>query len=107
MQFSDLIQEIIFYSIINSFVVFGIVKTLKKLLGEKQLHKAISVGITYFLGIIMGFLLKSDLLIWEKILFGFFISSCSVAVYKSAIQTLLNLIPFIVNKFFGNIDKEI
>ena len=100
MHFSELIQEIIFYSVINSFVVFGITKTLKKLLKKEKLHRFISIGVTYFLGIIMGFLLKFELHIWEKILFGFFIGSCSVAVYKSAIQVLLDVIPSIVNKFF-------
>ena len=99
MQFNELIQEVIFYSIANSFVVFGVLKTLKRILEKRKLHRFVSIGITYILGIIMGFMLKSELLLWEKIIFGFFIGSCSVAVYKSAIKTLLDIVPSLAEKF--------
>ena len=99
MDFNQLISEVIFYSIANSFVVFGILKTLKKAFEKRKLHRFVSISVTYILGFIMGFMLKSELLFWEKIMFGFFISSCSVAVYKAAIQSLLDIVPNIVNRF--------
>ena len=99
MELGKLIQEVIFYSVANSFVVFGILKTIKKALDKKKLNRFVSIIITYGLGFVMGFMVKFELILWERLMFGFFIGACSVAVYKAAIQTLLDLIPNIVGRF--------
>lgn len=101
MEITQLIQEIIFYSIVNSFVTFGIVKTIQKITEKEKLNRFIGLSITYGIGIITGFMIKSGLGIWERLAYGFFIGACSVAIYKSATQSLLDLIPSIVEKIIG------
>ena len=97
---TQLIEQIIFYSICNSFVVFGILQTIKRITEKETLNRFIGLGVTYAIGIIMGFMLWNDIPIWQKIIHGFFIGSTSVAVYKSATQSLLEIIPTLVERFF-------
>lgn len=96
---TELIQEIIFYSVINSFVVFGILQTIKRILETETLNRFVGLGITYGIGVLMGFMLQFQVPTWQKIMFGVFIGSCSVSVYKSATQSLLDLIPAVVERF--------
>jgi divalent metal cation (Fe/Co/Zn/Cd) transporter len=98
----DLIAQIVFYSIINSFVVFGVLKTIKKIADKEKLNRFIGLGVTYIVGIIMGFMIWSTIPIWEKIAYGFFIGCTSIAVYESATKSLLDIIPTIINAIFRN-----
>lgn len=100
MNIIELIQQIAFYSICNSFVVFGVIKTIKQITEKEKLNRWLSVGITYSIGILMGYMLYGDIPIWQKLIHGFFIASCSVAGYEAAIKSILEIIPSIVEKFF-------
>ena len=100
-RISNLIYEIIFYSVINSFVTFGIIQTIKCILDKDKLNRFVGINATYIMGMIMGFLLSDISVLWQKIIYGFFIGCTSIAVYKSAIQSLLGIIPGLVGKFFG------
>lgn len=102
----ELIQQIAFYSICNSFVVFGLLKTIKSITEKEKLNKWISIGITYAIGFVMGYMLYGDIPIWQKFIHGFFIASCSVAGYEAAIKSMLEIIPTIVERFFGNNNKK-
>ena len=100
-QTSTLINEIIFYSIINSFVTFGLLQTVKSIIDKEEISRFVGLVITYVLGIIMGFLLSNIPEMWHKLVYGIFIGCTSVAVYKSAVQALLGIIPSLVDKFFN------
>lgn len=103
-QLPDIFINLVLYATINSFVVYGIKSTISAIFNKENLNRFIGLGLTYAAGIIQGFTLGKDvhLPIWMKILFGLFIGSISVGIYKSAIQALLSLVPGIVNKFFGS-----
>lgn len=92
-------KQVIYFSIINSFVVFGILSTIKKLADKEKLHRFIGVVLTYCVGFIMGFMIAGVDIWWQKLVYGLAIGSCSVAVYKSATKSLLEIIPTVVNKF--------
>jgi len=94
------LKEVLSYAILNSIVVFGILQTVAKFIGEEKI-KALYIGtiVTYIAGIVMGFMIQQDLKMWESVSYGLFIGSVSVAVYKSATQSLLQVIPKLFNKF--------
>lgn len=96
-----LVKEVVFYSIINSFVTFGVIQTILKIVDKDSIHRFYGLGITYGLGLIMGFMITNGDPIWQKIVWGVSIGAVSVALYKSAVQSLLNVIPAIVGRIFG------
>lgn len=97
----NLIKEVIFYSVLNSFVVFGLSSTILRVANKDSMSRFINLSITYALGITMGFMLKDNFPIWQKLVYGLSIGAISIALYKSAIQALLNLIPTLVERLVG------
>jgi len=94
-------KDIIFYSIYVSFISFGIIETITQLFNKTKLNKFLSLGIVYFIGLIFSFSFIPNTFFYQKLIEGIGIGSVSVAVYKSAIQSLLNLIPSLVDKIMG------
>ena len=98
----ELVKEVIFYSIINSFMVYGLHQTILKIIDKEIIHRFWGLGITYSLGFVMGFMLTNGDPVWQKLLWALSVGACSVAIYKSAVQSLLGIIPALVEKIFGS-----
>ena len=96
-----MISEVVFYSVFNSFIVYGILQTILKVVNKETISRFWGLGITYVLGMIFGFMLYNQLPTWQKIIYGIGIGSASVACYKSAISSLLQLIPAVTAKIIG------
>jgi hypothetical protein len=105
---SGLAQQIVFYSLLNSVVTYGLLMTVKSMVAKSHqdpadvvISKWIGTGITYGLGIVMGFIINHHKW-YVDVVYGLCIGACSVAMYKSAVQSFLNLIPSLFNKIFGS-----
>jgi len=98
-QLMSLFQSTIIFAVFNSFITFGVIETLKCATKQEKLHRFLSLGITYAIGTTMGFMLMQQIPLWQHISYGLFIGSLSVATYESAVKSLKDLIPTIVEKF--------
>ena len=103
-KFMDiLVKEVVFYSIVNSFVVFGIMNTILKILDKEEVNRFVGLGVTYFTGMIFGFMFSYDgTPLWQKFVWGISVGAVSVSIYKSAVQSLLTIIPSLVDRIFNN-----
>lgn len=103
-QLPDIFINVSLLATLNSFVVHGIKMSISTVLNKENLHRFVGLGLIYVAGIVQGFTLGTDIHLptWLKIVYGLFIGSISVAIYKSAVQSLLSLVPSIINKFIGS-----
>jgi hypothetical protein len=107
-EISALAYQVLFYSILNSIVVYGLLCTFDKLIDpldkkEDKHSPYVALFLTYGIGAYMGLLVKSDYLngdLWPHILIGVCIGSTSVAAYKAVIKSFLEIIPRMVDKVF-------
>lgn len=97
----DMFLNIIILSTINSFIVFGVTTTIKRIANREELNRFVGLSITYISGVVQGFLIEQPITLWERLLLGFFIGSISVGIYKAAVQSLLGFIPAILGKLLG------
>jgi len=98
----DILQSLLTFASINSFLNYGLIQTIEKLipnLKEKEiLHKIVMYFLIYSFGIAFGFFLK-DISIYQKLIYGCAIGAFSVALYDSAIKYFLSIIPSLFKKF--------
>jgi hypothetical protein len=94
----ELSKQILIYSIINSFVVYGILETVKKIY-LNSIHRFVGLIITYVLGMVMGFMFSGVDTTWHKIIWGLCLGGISIGIYKTAIKSLLEIIPTLMNRF--------
>jgi len=99
MEIIDLSKQLLLYSVINSFVIFGLMSTIRKIANREDIHRLVGIILTYSVAIIMGFMFSGVDETWKKVVWGLFLGNTSIAVYKSATQSLLEIIPTIVKKF--------
>lgn len=112
-EISLLAQQILFYSILVSIVTYGLMMTLRSVLAKPKqdpnevvLSKWVGVLVTYIMGILCSFILNDNQVWWKIFVFGLSIGSCSVAIYKSAVQSFLNLIPAVFDKMFKKEEEK-
>ena len=92
---------IIKYAAIASFVTYGILQCILAITAKEFIHRAWGLSITFLMGIVMGFLLPLELAIWQRFVWGAIIGCVSIGLYKSAIKSLLEVIPAIMDKILG------
>jgi len=99
-EITDLSVQILICACMNSFLVCGFKTTLQKVLNNKRAPKIVNLFINYVSAFV--FVLFFDYLYWyQYIAIGFLIGCVSVAVYKSALESLMNLIPAVIKKIAG------
>jgi len=94
---TEFIRQVFYASILNSFIVYGILQTVNKII-EKKVHRFIGIGLTYVGGYLCTFYFGMTDIVFILIT-GMVIGCLSVGIYKSAVQSLLEVVPAIVNKF--------
>ena len=104
----NLFWQLLFYSVLTSYAVYGIKATIKDILNRKpyeKLSKFLLYQIIYGFGIAFGFMIKHQYadVVYSKIIFGLIIGCMSIVIYRSIIKSTLSLLPNISKKFFGNI----
>lgn len=101
----NLIKQIGVLSVILSFVVLGIKKTIKIILKKdekEKLNRFVATGIVYGFGFLVGFVIKNEYVVgvWEKLLFGFFVGASTIAIYDMVLKELSKLSSRLVTKIF-------
>lgn len=99
MEIIELSKQLLIFSAINSFVIFGLMSTIRKIANKEDIHRLVGIILTYAIAILMGFMFSGIDVTWKKVVWGVFLGNTSIAVYKSATQSLLEIIPNIVKKF--------
>lgn len=98
----EIFIDVIYLSIINSFIVYGVKNVIKTIINKDELSRFIGLGLTFAAGLIQGLFFDAHILLSQKIMYGFFIGCISVGIYESAVKSLLQLIPGVIDKLFGS-----
>jgi len=102
-----LVYEVVLYSVIASFVAYGLKQTIRAIMktpAKEKLNRFVGIGLAYGFGMIFGFIMKNEYVttVWYRIVFGIAIGATTVGIYNTVVKSLLGLIPNIVEKFFGD-----
>ena len=95
----ELVKQIVFFSCLCSIVTFGLMQTFLKIVDKEELHRFVGIITTYIIGMVMGLMLFGDVVLWQKFCYGFFIGSTAIALYKSVVQSMLEIVPLLMKKF--------
>lgn len=98
----ELLIQVLYAAVINSVIVYGILKTIKKLLEHKTFPVWISVGLTYGMGFGISAAFKGLTYgVWVYLILSVLIGCLSVALYESIIKAVLGVVPKLINKISG------
>ena len=96
-----LVYNIILCAVLNSFIVYGLLQTLLKIVNKEEIHRAWGLVINYICGFVFGFIWNMADAWYSNLFIGFIIGNTSTALYKAAINSLLQVIPALIDKLLG------
>ena len=96
-----LAYNIILCAVLNSFIVYGVLQTLLKIVNKEEIHRFWGVAINYICSFVFGFIWNMADTWYSNLFIGFIIGNTSTALYKAAINSLLQVIPALIDKLLG------
>ena len=96
-----LTYNIVLCALLNSFTVYGILQTLLKIIDRKEIHRFVGLGINYLCGFIFSYVWNMADTWYSNLFIGFIIGNTSTVLYKAAINSLLQVIPALIDRVLG------